>query len=187
MAEAAEAEVAVRSVNVGARHGDAAVRARPPGILADREHPARPLRHLLGVVVQVTGQVASVAEDVALAREPLRGLLTRLAVQIRLHPALHLPDTGASELETLRGDILVDVAEVGLADGLLDQLREADRLVVGDRAPHLLRALGEKLLERGPVAGVGEREELIVREVVQEPPEGTCGCRCHERTSFCSQ
>ena len=133
-AEIVEAEeVAIRAAHASVRNKHAAVRVRPPRVLADRVDPV-PLRHLLGVVVEEAGEVAGVAEGMARLEEPLRGLLARLAVEIGLDPAQHLPDTRPLERETLLGDIAVDVAEILPSDGPLDDLREADRLIVGDAA-----------------------------------------------------
>ncbi|KKU73049.1 MAG: hypothetical protein UX98_C0012G0009 [Parcubacteria group bacterium GW2011_GWA2_47_26] len=134
--------------------------------------------------MQEPGQVAGVAEDVARGRQAHRSLLARLVVEVRLDPAQHPPDTGPRELEALGGDVRVDVAEVALAHGALDKRDEAERLVVGDRVPHLRDVLGQELLEQRAVVGVRQRKKLLIREVMHQSFERACGCRCHDRASF---
>lgn len=111
IAEVLEVEVAVRSVHVGVRHADAADRVRPPGILADGEHPP-PLLYLLGVVMQEPSEIPRIHEGVAGGHQARRGLLARLAVEVGLDPHVHGPNAGPRELEALGGDVLVDVPEV---------------------------------------------------------------------------
>ena len=83
--------------------------------------------------MEEAGEIASVPEGEASARETGSGLLARLAVEVRLHPEVHLPDIVPSELEALCGDVRVDVPEIGRADSALDQLAQTERLVVVDR------------------------------------------------------
>lgn len=131
-AKVGEDEVAVRAAHAGARHTDAAARARPARILAKRDDPS-PLFHLFGVVAQETGEVAGVGQGMASRCQALRGLLASFVAGERLHPQVNLPDTGPLERKALLGDVGVDVAEVLGTNGALDQLRQAEGLVVGGR------------------------------------------------------
>ncbi len=184
-AEAVQAEAAVRAIHAGARHRHAAVRVRPPGILADCEDP-RTLRHLIRVVVQEAGEITGGGELVAGGRQALRGLLAGLDVEVGLHPALDRPDTDALERETVLGDVGIDIPDVTRADRAVDKRDEADRLVVGNLAPHLRQARRQELFERRAVVGIGEREQFIIREIVTETQKGPCRClvRCHDYSSF---
>ncbi|OGH93040.1 MAG: hypothetical protein A2563_04655 [Candidatus Magasanikbacteria bacterium RIFOXYD1_FULL_40_23] len=74
---------------------------------------------------------------------------------------------------------------------LLVSLEEAEDIVGATAEGHLdressLDALGQEFLEQGPIDRVGEREELVVVQVVDESGKRTRGCISHSRASFCS-